>query len=238
MQVSTAVHSGPDVLGWIRAVLSIAFVIAIPLFLIGTDVRWLFTDRALILQGFRQNDVAATTRLDDAQLSRIAGDLVDYFQAPRGPLLIQVNVDGQQRSLFNQREIQHMEDVQALVQAFFALQIAAGAVILVRLVSAVVLDRSFAYVGRDMLFGALLVVALVLVVGVLAFINFDALWTTFHEIAFRNDFWQLDPRTDYLIMLFPEPFWYTSTFRLASALVAETAGVAIVGLILWRLGMR
>ena len=44
-------------------------------------------------------------------------------------------------------------------------------------------------------------VGLVVLVAVLSFLDFDALWTRFHQIAFRNDLWLLDPTRDYLIML-------------------------------------
>ena len=37
-----------------------------------------------------------------------------------------------------------------------------------------------------------------------AAVNFDGLFITFHRLAFRNDFWLLNPRTDLLIRLMPE----------------------------------
>jgi integral membrane protein (TIGR01906 family) len=70
----------------------------------------------------------------------------------------------------------------------------------------------------------------VVLVGVLSLLDFDALWTRFHQIAFRNDLWLLDPRTDYLIMLFPEPFWLAATIRMATSVAVQTAVVALVGL--------
>jgi uncharacterized membrane protein len=48
----------------------------------------------------------------------------------------------------------------------------------------------------------------------------------------RNDLWQLDPRHDYLIMLFPVPFWYTSTIRMATNVALLTGLVAASGLVL------
>jgi integral membrane protein (TIGR01906 family) len=72
-------------------------------------------------------------------------------------------------------------------------------------------------------------VLLVALVGVLSLIDFTELWTRFHQIAFRNDLWQLDPTRDYLIMLFPEPFWYTATIRMAVTVALETVGVAVLG---------
>ena len=73
-------------------------------------------------------------------------------------------------------------------------------------------------------------VALVVLVGVLSFLDFDALWTRFHQIAFRNDLWLLDPSRDYLIMLFPEPFWLAATIRIATSVALQAAIVAVVGL--------
>jgi integral membrane protein (TIGR01906 family) len=72
-------------------------------------------------------------------------------------------------------------------------------------------------------------VALVILVGLLSLMDFEALWTRFHQVAFRNDLWQLDPSSDYLIMLFPEPFWFTATLRMATSVAVQTLLVGLVG---------
>jgi integral membrane protein (TIGR01906 family) len=100
----------------------------------------------------------------------------------------------------------------------------------VRLVFALAVDRSPVPLGRDMLWSTGLMVALIILVGVLSLLDFDALWTRFHQIAFRNDLWQLDPTRDYLIMLFPEPFWFAATIRMATSVAVQTLVVALVGL--------
>jgi integral membrane protein (TIGR01906 family) len=140
-----------------------------------------------------------------------------------------VTAFGQLRPLFNDREVAHMEDVQALVQFFLRMQLVAAAVVVVRLAVALIFDRSVAPLGRDMLWSTGLMVALVVLVGVLSLLDFDALWTRFHQIAFRNDLWQLDPKSDYLIMLFPEPFWFTATIRMATSVALQTLLVAVLG---------
>jgi integral membrane protein (TIGR01906 family) len=236
--VSTGVSAGPDILAWLRTGLSVLFVVALPLLLISTDLRWLVTDRNLILTGFHDNDVALTPGLDEPQLERIADAFVAYFTAPPGPLQLQVTVGGRNRPLFNAREVAHMEDVQALIQAFFRIQVIAAVIVLARLLVALFAERSAAWLGRDLLCGAVLVVAIVVVVGGAAIIDFDDTWTLFHQIAFRNDLWELDPRTDYLIMLFPEPFWFTATLRLAIAMTLETLALAVVGFLAWRWAPR
>ena len=223
------VTATPDLLDWVRGLVSVAFVLLLPLLIIGTSLRGLVTDRDFMLRGFEDNQVATTTGLDEAQLQRIAEAFVAYFQGPRGQLQLQVTAFGQSRPLFNDREVAHMEDVQALIQFFLRMQLVAAAVVVVRLAVALVFDRSVTPVGRDMLWSTGLMVALVIVVGVLSLLDFDALWTRFHQIAFRNDLWQLDPSRDYLIMLFPEPFWFTATIRMATSVALQTLLVAVLG---------
>ena len=191
--VAPRVSASPEVLDWLRIVVSLAFVLFLPLLIIGTSLRGLVTDRDLILQGFRDNQVAVTTGLDDPQLERIADAFVAYFQAPPGQIQMQVTAFGQSRLLFNAKEVAHMEDVPALIQFFLRMQIVAAAIVVLRVVVGVAVDRSPVPIGREMLWSTGLIVALVVLVGVLSLIDFDGLWIRFHEIAFRNDLWELDP---------------------------------------------
>jgi len=223
------VSAAPEVLDWIRGVLSLAFVVLLPLLVISTSLRSLVTDRDLLLQGFRDNQVGRTTGLDQPQLERIADAFVAYFQGPPGQIQMQVTVGGQTRPLFNQREVEHMEDVQALIQWFLRMQVVCAILFVIRLGFAVVVDRSPTLLGRDLLWSAALMVGLVVLVGVLSLVDFTELWTRFHQIAFRNDLWQLDPRADYLIMLFPEPFWFTATIRMATLVAVQVVVLAVAG---------
>src|SRR5690348_5913714 len=70
--VAARVSASPDLLDWLRGLVSLACVLLLPMLIIGTSVRAVFSDRAFMLQGFRDNQVGVTTGLDDAQLQRIA----------------------------------------------------------------------------------------------------------------------------------------------------------------------
>ena len=110
------------------------------------------------------------------------------------------------------------------------MQLVAAAVVVIRLATAVAFDRSAVPLGRDMLWSTGLMVGLVVLVGFLSLLDFDALWTRFHQIAFRNDLWQLDPTRDYLIMLFPERFWLAATVRMATSVGLQALLVLVLGL--------
>ena len=119
------VSAAPDLLDWLRGLVSVAFVLLLPLLIIGTSLRGLVTDRDFMLRGFRDNQVAATTGLDDPQLERIADAFVAYFQAPPGQIQMQVTAFGQSRCCSTTAKSPHMEDVQALIQFFLRMQLVA-----------------------------------------------------------------------------------------------------------------
>ena len=69
------------------------------------------------------------------------------------------------------------------------------------------------------------------VFGIVALAGFDSVFLKFHQLSFANDFWRLDPRTDYLVRIFPQDFWFDATMwvavrAIAGALVLTVAGSA------------
>jgi len=74
--------------------------------------------------------------------------------------------------------------------------------------------------------GGSITLALVLALGLGTLLGFDQLFLQFHLISFTNPFWQLDPTRDYLIMFFPQGFWYDATLfcALATAFGAVVSG--------------
>ncbi len=73
---------------------------------------------------------------------------------------------------------------------------------------------------------------LLVALGVLALSDFGDAFVQFHLLAFDNDLWILDPSRDYLIMLFPEGFWFDATLRIATLAALEAAAFIGGGAIL------
>jgi integral membrane protein (TIGR01906 family) len=86
--------------------------------------------------------------------------------------------------------------------------------------------------GRALFFGGVLTLAVMVAVGIIVAIDFDWFFLQFHLFSFANDFWMLNPATDYLIMLFPQGFWFDAALACAAA---TAAGAVILGWIGWRL---
>ena len=106
------------------------FIMAVPVFLLTTNVRLAFDSLALYRFGFEQYDVTSTTGLSMDQLMDVATEIRDYFNSPDELLDVQVTLAGEVRPLFNEREILHMRDVKGLVRAVHAVQALSGAYLL------------------------------------------------------------------------------------------------------------
>ena len=138
----------------------------------------------------------------------VNGDLAAYLAGRRDTLDRSVTLRGQAvDSPFNQREKAHMADVRRLFQAGLKARAAAAGVGLALLGAALLLGRR--RVRRQ---GVLLALCLMTAAGVVAApllwrADFNALFIRFHQLIFANDLWLLNPATDALIRMLPEPFF-------------------------------
>ncbi|MBR98175.1 MAG: hypothetical protein CL887_06760, partial [Dehalococcoidia bacterium] len=80
--------------------------------------------------------------------------------------------------------------------------------------------------------GGKLTLSLTLVVGVMSFVGFQKLFLYFHLFSFSNDLWILDPTRDYLLMMFPEAFFFDATIYIALGTVIESAILGVMPRIL------
>jgi len=199
----------------------------VPLFLITAGVTWAFNNPGLYQRGFEKYDVSRVTGITTADLDQVSADIRGYFNSGQGPLEVRTRVFGQERELFNPREITHMQDVKGLLQwvylaaavtAFYMLA-AAGLVMFRHR------RRGVGLLARRFLWGGGLTLAIAAAVGLFALVGFDTLFLKFHQISFANDYWQLDRRNDFLVMLFPENFWFDATMWVA---IRTVAGALII----------
>ena len=142
------------------------------------------------------------TRLPSEEYEPVVEMICDYLQGDTPVFQHVFTVDGTEYAAFNQKEQQHMADVQDLFRLCrFIAWLGWGIVLFGGLIARRKFDwRAF---RRTLL--ALL--AIVVAVVVLACIDFDSLFILFHKVAFTNDLWLLDPQTDLLIRLMPIEFF-------------------------------
>ena len=132
-------------------------------------------------------------------------------------------IDGSTRLAFNQREIDHMLDVQNL---FIGGRILTGVSLLMLLLiggyfltKPKAFKRNYFKTMRNTILLILLAAALVLGFAAL---DFNRAFTIFHEIFFTNDLWILSS-TDMLIIMLPEVLFFRLAVRIFTGLIAYLA---------------
>lgn len=224
-------------MGWLRVAGSIAFVLGVPVLLVLSNVRSLVYDPRLYERGYERYGVAATTGMSREQLRVATEQIMAYFEHGT-PVSLRIVKEQGEAALFNDKETRHLADVRELLQRLFAAQQLAGLYALAFVLTSPWWGRprALAALGAHGVAAGLTTLALIGGLGLGALLSFDTLFTRFHLISFANDDWMLDPRTDYLIRMFPFGFWFDAALGLAATTMAQAGGLTVVGLLLRRLG--
>ena len=189
------------------------FAIVLPLFLILFNTSYITNSEWLYDYGWWRNNIPNWTGLPTEQLNRGADQIKDYFNNDEEFLDLRVEYAGADVSLYKEREILHMVDVKALMQSVFAITNWSGVVLLFLLaVGLITLKQDvFPLLLRSLKWSAIGNGAFLIIFGGTAAINFNWLFTQFHFLSFANDLWLLDPYNDYLIIMFPQQFFFEAT---------------------------
>ncbi len=116
--------------------------------------------------------------------------------------------DSRQYVCFQPHEADHMADCRELIGLAGRLRWITGTAALLLTAAGIFLRRRGPFAG-GMLAGLCVAAAVFAGITVWALADFDGLFVTFHRLAFTNDGWLLDPRTDLLIRLMPVNFFVT-----------------------------
>jgi len=193
----------------VRSMVFWLFVFCLPVLIVTSIIRWAVSEIRLYEYGFEKYRIDEVTGIDVLQLREVAQRLIDYFNLKVGSVQILVTRQGQQFDLFNEREVVHLEDVRNLVQLDYHVQLIALVLMAVCiLVFWLWFTEGWRVPVRGLFWGSVVTLGLMLFLALWAIIGFERLFILFHLVSFSNEYWILDPMRDYLIMLFPEGFFY------------------------------
>ena len=182
----------------------------------------------------------------------VTDEMMAFLRGNREDLHVFTTMGGEYREFFNEREIAHMIDVRGLFIGGLWLRricLAITAVCFIglaywgrgkkdgpsgpneRLAALRVLLPKSLCIGTGVFFAAALVLA-----GIIS-TDFSKYFVVFHHIFFDNDLWILDPRTDMLINIVPEPFFMDTAARIALTFAAFILVFLGICLCLWRRGV-
>ena len=156
---------------------------------------------------YSKDNVTEDVHMEMDDLLDVTKEMMAYLRGNREDLHVPTIVDGQPREFFNDREIAHMEDVRGLFVGALVLRriCIITAFVCVALLWLLKADIALV-VPRSVCWGTGLFFAMLCVLGLVISTDFTKYFVIFHHIFFNNDLWLLDPATDLLINIVPEPF--------------------------------
>jgi integral membrane protein (TIGR01906 family) len=177
---------------------------------------------------FEKNGTYEQVQMEKEDLLAVTTHMLNYLGGSEPELNIETTVAGKSRLFFSKIEIAHMIDVKGLFEGGRIIFYTAIGLLIVSISTFIFVNRenlarAKKTLGKFLFATPLIVVALTGVLGLLAAIDFNAVFTKFHETFFSNDLWILDPRVDLLINIVPLPFFMD--------IVAFVIGIYVAGLV-------
>jgi len=159
---------------------------------------------------------ALDMEMDDVMI--VTKYMMSYLKGKEETLSIESTIEGKQQDFFNEQDRFHMGEVQNLFLKGILLRRIAM-VILVAVFMILRWQDKEEWKGRlakayEWTLGV--TVLLFGVLGIAISMNFTRCFTIFHEIFFDNDLWLFDARTDYMIRMLPEGFFFDMVIRIGS----------------------
>ncbi len=183
-----------------------AAAILVSLLILTMSISYYAYNENLYMKLYLKNDVPAATGMDEENLKHVTSGLVSYMKGNTPSLDMEATIRGEVREVFNKREKDHMVDVLKLFQLSDSIKgVLLGTVMFIIGISVWRGVPEFAIkIGFNQAIVSLILAGGMLIVSLT---NFSAAFIRFHKIFFTNDLWILDPRTDTLIQMLPEPFF-------------------------------
>ena len=171
-------------------------------------------DRTFYSAQQAKHEIAENIGVSHDELDKITDVLLGYLQHENDDMFVEADVNGKTREIFNQREKDHMIDVRNLYDGAIMVRNICGVISIFSLIY-LIIRKSFKNISSAYNKSLLFFGMIFLFIGLFCLIDFNMFWTYFHEVFFpMNDLWLLDPRTDILINIVPEEFFFALVTRI------------------------
>ena len=202
--------------------LSLLFMI----FIMGLEL--IIFDESYFEWHYEHRGITATTEMSLEDLMTVTHDMLGYLSGERPTLDMQSTIAGVKEEVFGDREKAHMVDVRDLYLGARSIRRSATIFVTAMLLLSWLFSKKLLYHMLNRV--KYIVPALLVVVGIIGGLfatDFNKYFTMFHELFFDNDLWLLNPKTDILINMVPESYFY-SIGMIGLALFAVMIILAIV----------
>lgn len=234
--ITTTAHKTQFVISsaWLTKILQGILMISVPVLLVIGSVRLVMNPTFLQIEytrpGFPEDRYGFSTE-DRLQygpygvLYLLNDENIDYLADLSLPAdVCYLPPAGKQScSMFNERELGHMEDVKAVTQSIFS---AANLIGVMALLSVAVLayGKKQRFLQSALMRGSLLTLSLIVATIAVTIAAWDVFFNNFHAVFFEDGTWRFF-YSDTLIRLYPEQFWFDASLLVG---VVTTMGAGML----------
>ena len=195
------------------------------LFVLAAAIYGMAGNAGLITDEMLRHAPPGDTGLPETDYPGVGRMITDYLTGRRTDFqYYRSDAEGNSYACFRKHEADHMADCRGLIRLAGTLRWITGGITLILLGTGPLMRAARKTFAQGVLRGLEIAAAAGLLILIWAAVDFDGLFVTFHRLAFTNDGWLLDTRTDLLIRLMPVSFFVSLGARLL--LWTGAAGIA------------
>ena len=182
----------------------------------------MYADFDVYRQEYEKYDVLSELDMTMDDVMYVTHEMMDYLRGEGDTLSVVTTVEGQEQDFFNEQDRFHMGEVRELfiggLNIRFGACVAAVLCILFLVITRADIKK---VVPRSYRIALGVTGAAVILIGIAAVVDFNAVFVQFHHIFFDNDLWIFDPAEDYMIRMLPEGLFYDMVMRIGAIFVVS-----------------
>jgi integral membrane protein (TIGR01906 family) len=198
-----------------------------------TSIEYWANNDSFYASEYRKNDVGRDTGISEADLSRVTEEVQNLLFGRRSDFFVSVEVNGVQTEIFGEQEDFHMREVARLFSVFSNIRFACTGFLIVVLVIALITRSSF--IAGVFACASATCLLLIAALGMALRVNFNGVFTLFHELLFDNDLWMF-PENSMLIRILTLDFFIDFAVRMTATVIACLVLVFVMSLVSWLRG--
>lgn len=219
---------------------SVVLAVLFPFIVFVSAIEGAVFDKAFYMQQMEANKVIENTGIYPPDMELVVSEILNYLKGSRENFDIQARLaPGNAKqvvnyvSIFNEKEITHMDDVRDILILFLMLRDIAMVLVLIAFL--VLLKKDPFAVIKALFYGSVTFMGVFIIIGGCFLFNFNDTFILFHQLFFANDLWIMDPSTDRLIWIVPEPFFFNLIGRMVLYILFPLGLTGMVtGIVLYR----
>ncbi len=159
---------------------------------------------------YKKGNQAQLIGMSEEGLMDTTTTLLDYVKDKKDNIIVETEVNGYFREVFDERETIHMIDVKKLYQKANLVKDICIFITIICVILLYFIDKNHIFKSLKKAFkkGMIILFALILFVSIYAIVDFNSFWLNFHYLFFDNDLFFLDPNVSIMINMFPESFFF------------------------------